>query len=293
MEEKRPLKFGGNWTAEKLDSVGKYLKAYTTALKSKPFHLIYIDAFAGSGYCGKQDGIEPDIPAIPELAADDTTEFLRGSTRVALDVEPPFAEYIFIDRDPTNCIALDKLRDEYPDKKDSIRIAREDANSLLKRMANDNWRNKRAVLFLDPYGMQVEWATIQSIARTKSIDVWYLFPLAAVNRLLRKDADIGEAERKRLDYLFGTTDWADAFYRSEKELSLFGEYEITEKTATFDSIKDYVIKRLQSEFPGVAENPLILRNSRNSPLFLLCFAASNEKGAPIAIRIAQHILRKK
>ena len=30
-------------------------------------------------------------------------------------------------------------------------------------------------LFLDPYGMQVEWATIESIAHTQAIDLWLLF----------------------------------------------------------------------------------------------------------------------
>ena len=42
--------FGGNWTAEKLDMLDAYLRAYRKALKNKPLELLYIDAFAGSGY---------------------------------------------------------------------------------------------------------------------------------------------------------------------------------------------------------------------------------------------------
>lgn len=34
-----------------------------------------------------------------------------------------------------------------------------------------------------------------------------------------------------------------------------------------------------------------LRVSRNCPLYLLCFAAGNAKGAPIAIRIADNLLK--
>ena len=41
--------FGGQWTIEKLDILGRYLDAYTTALKNQPFKLVYIDAFAGHG----------------------------------------------------------------------------------------------------------------------------------------------------------------------------------------------------------------------------------------------------
>jgi hypothetical protein len=36
----------------------------------------------------------------------------------------------------------------------------------------------------------------------------------------------------------------------------------------------------------------VLRNSANCPLYLLCFAVGSEKGAPIALRIANHLLRK-
>jgi hypothetical protein len=44
-------------------------------------------------------------------------------------------------------------------------------------------------------------------------------------------------------------------------------------------------------FPGVAENPLLLHNSKNNPLYLLCFASGNEKGSKTAIKIAQDILK--
>ena len=42
----------------------------------------------------------------------------------------------------------------------------------------------RAVVFLDPYGAQVDWSTIRDIGETKTIDLWVLFPLGqAVNRM--------------------------------------------------------------------------------------------------------------
>ncbi len=43
-------------------------------------------------------------------------------------------------------------------------------------------------------------------------------------------------------------------------------------------------------FEQVADNPLLHYNSKNVPLYLLCFAAGNPKGAPTAVKIAQHIL---
>jgi hypothetical protein len=51
------------------------------------------------------------------------------------------------------------------------------------------------------------------------------------------------------------------------------------------------VARLKTIFAKVAENPLPLRNSTNTPLYLLCFAAGNPKGATTAVKIAQDILK--
>ena len=63
------------------------------------------------------------------------------------------------------------------------------------------------------------------------------------------------------------------------------------REASFEAIGAYFVERLKTVFEGVAENPLPLRNSMNVPIYLLCFAAANPKGAPPAVRIANHILR--
>ena len=112
----------------------------------------------------------------------------------------------------------------------------------------------------------------------------------AINRLLRRDGQIDESIKKRLDKFFGKTDWFNQFYQTRIKDSLFGTESSFEKTVNFESISKYFIKRLKSIFEGVAENQLQLYNSKNNPLYLLCFAAGNKKGAPTAIKIAQDIL---
>ena len=294
MTTKQPLPFGGDWTAEKLECIRKYLYAYTKALKDQPFHLTYIDAFAGTGYCGKGKTGKNGEHLFGDLAQEDTQKFLKGSARIALEVEPSFDNYIFVDHDPNNCAELDNLKNEFPLKQGKITIVNKEANEYLKELTSSNWKNqrKRGVLFLDPYGMQVSWSTVQSIAQTQAIDMWYLFPIAAVNRLLRKDATIGSAERNRLNLIFGTEDWEQVFYQRKTYPTLFGEDEIIQKIASIDAIKDYLLERLRIEFAGIAENPLVLENSRNSPIFLLCFAVGNKNAADLAKRIAQHILKR-
>ncbi len=127
--------------------------------------------------------------------------------------------------------------------------------------------------------MQVEWETIEAIAETKAIDLWILFPLGvAINRLLRKDANISPAWRSRLDRMFGTTDWFNAFYETPKVVNLFGEPVSPQKTSDFDTVSQYFVERLKTVFAGVAENPLPLYNSRRNPLYLLCFQQGTLRG---------------
>jgi len=92
--------FGGDWTTEKLDRVRKYLVAYATIMRNQKFQFAYIDAFAGTGYNTKRATNEDGSLLFPELVSTEATEFMDGSTRIALKVEPRFTKYIFIEKDP-------------------------------------------------------------------------------------------------------------------------------------------------------------------------------------------------
>jgi three-Cys-motif partner protein len=136
--------------------------------------------------------------------------------------------------------------------------------------------------------MQVEWSTIQTLAATKGIDLWYLFPNIA--RLLPRDGNIPAKWKKRLDLLLGTDAWQARFLQTTRQLGLFGETENVERTATEDAIKDFIHERLATCFGSKVARGLILRNSKSSPLYYLCFAASNQRGSGPALKIANSIL---
>jgi three-Cys-motif partner protein len=148
------------------------------------------------------------------------------------------------------------------------------------------------VVFLDPYGMQVEWATIEAIAATKAIDLWILFPLGmAINRLLTKHKPPPKQWADALTRSFGSEDWKQEFYPKKTERDLYGELETERKDADFERIGGFFLKRLKAHFAEVAPNPKILANSKEVPIYLLCFAAGNSRGAPTAVKIAKHILK--
>jgi three-Cys-motif partner protein len=295
-------RFGGDWTTVKLSVIAQYLTGYTTALKDKPseehpFRKAYIDAFAGTGYrdARTDDKASSGSQALPfpDLADPEPQALLEGSATLALRTQPRFDKYIFIEQSAKRCEHLKNLKSEFPDLAVDIDIRRGDANIEIQKICSANWRSHRAVLFLDPYGMQVEWKTIKAIAATKSIDLWVLFPLGVgVNRLLTKTGDIPTAWCLRLDILLGTEEWYDEFYKVEPSTTLFGTDQERVVKASIDTIGRYFIERLKTVFAGVAPAPGVLRNSTNNPLYLLCFAVGNKRGTPIALRIAEHLLRE-
>jgi len=174
--------FGGDWTTEKLERLRKYLAAYMTIFTRNPkavhFTTIYVDAFAGTGHRVDPAKRSASDPGLEDIEDQEIESFKKGSARIALEVEPSFQRFIFIEQKVTRVSDLEALRDAFPHKAHSVQIEGGDANSFLRKWcAETDWSKHRAVVFLDPYGMQVEWATLEAIARTKAIDVWILFPL--------------------------------------------------------------------------------------------------------------------
>ena len=95
-----------------------------------------------------------------------------------------------------------------------------------------------------------------------------------------------------LTRIFGTDAWLEAFYKPKAQQGLFDQSEELEKEADFKAISSFFVERLGTIFTKVADNPLTLRNSHNTPIYLLCFAAGHPRGAKTAVKIAQDILGK-
>ena len=275
--------FGGPWTQEKLEILRRYLDAYTTSLKSQSFNLIYVDAFAGSG------NWRPGM----RYASDHYGEFnemRKGSASIALDIQDKeFDQMIFIEKNQEFIASLNALKRENPSR--HIDIINNDANRVIPSLCRDMGAMDRAVVFLDPYATDVAWSTIEQIAETEKIDCWILFPLMAITRLMPVDREPDEVLSARLDRVFGERKYWHDFYSRAQQQSLWGGGEKLERKRGSDQIAYAYRKRLISKFIKVAPTRRMLKNSMNSKLFDLFFAASNPKGASVAVKIADHILK--
>lgn len=265
-------KFGGLWTLIKLDILEAYLAYYTTVLKNQPFILRYIDVFAGSG----------------QVTIKDLTLPIDGSARIALKY--PFSEYIFIDKNPQYCEVLRHLQGEYPSK--NIKVLEGDGNKLIDCVFNKK-SNERGIVFLDPYAMHLKWSSLEKIAKYPIFDVWYLFPLMALNRNLKNSGQIDDSNRAAITDLLGTEEWYKYIYQESPQLS-FIDVTLKEKLP-LQKIEKYVIMRLETIFSKVSHNSLVLKHpENNTPLFLLCFATTNPNrtAQDLAMKGANYILKK-
>jgi three-Cys-motif partner protein len=285
--------FGGPWTQQKLEILSKYLSAYRLIFDRNPkarfFETSYVDAFAGTGEVPRPtlQGFFKDDPDL--LKAEE--EFRKGSVKRALEVEPPFHHYVFIEKAPEKCQELEALRTEHP--KHDIKIICDDANAALLNWCKQLDKKKaRAVVFLDPFGASVEWEVIEALADTRAVDLWILFPYGAINRMLVSDAMPPKAWADRLTRIFGTDEWKKDFYSTSSWQSLIDPEKRVErvyKTADQEKITEFFMRRLKGKFASVAK-PGFLYNSKGL-LFVLMFAAGNEKGANAGVRIANDLVK--
>lgn len=275
--------FGGPWTEQKLRILRRYLDAYTTALKSRGFHLIYIDAFAGAGAWTPGSG----------YTSDDYGDFQKlrdGSPLIALQIQDkPFDRLMFIEKDPDKAGELMRLHGEFPNR--NIEVINKDANEELPIICDRLGNYDRAVVFLDPYATQVSWDTVARLASTQKVDCWILFPLMAIARMMPTKEEPLERNKARLDSVFGGRGHWEDIYEPSAQLSMLDPEPEQQRPPGAERIANAYRKRLESAFTRVAPTPRVFRNSRNSPMFDLMFAASNPRGASIAVGIADHILK--
>jgi hypothetical protein len=281
--------FGGEHTRRKLDVVTKYLAAYVTVMKKQRFRLFYVDGFAGSGgSTSKADLLDNDPALFP------TSEMVEGSPLRALSVDPPFDKYLFIEKAEKNVKSLSEVCARFPDR--NYEVWPGDANEKLRKFCEEIKRNKsdRAVAFLDPFGLSVEWKTICDLASTEKVDLWYLVPVDGMSRQIKNDGSFLPGAQ-RIDVLWGSQAWrSEAVRKVEMPQDLFGGVdERLEKKAKAKQFSEMFRDHLSGVFRGgVADTVLPLGRGKRHD-FSLMFACANPSrpAREAAMRIANHILR--
>jgi three-Cys-motif partner protein len=257
----------GLWSEAKLDIIAKYAKAYSRILtKQEIFTHIYVDAFSGPGL----------------HRAKLTGHLVAGSPLNALEVQPRFAEYYFIDLDNKKVVALEEIAANHT----NVKVYHDDANRILVEdiFPNLDFESyRRALCLLDPYGLHLNWEVIKTAGELGTVEIFLNFPIHDINRtvLIRDPAKMNPRQVARMDAFWGDNSWREVAYATTD--NLFG-YE--EKVCTNDQLAEAFRQRL-IEVAGFEHvpHPVYMRNSRRAGLYYLFFASQK----PVAAHIVNDI----
>jgi three-Cys-motif partner protein len=258
-------RFGGPQTDDKLARLRAYLQQFIIALKHQNFVLIYIDACAGSG---ERTEVRPALPLLDGDNAEPQIVTVPGSARLAIDTDPPFDRLVLIEKHPGRYAELQQLRSEFSDRR--IECYPGDANAVVQNLCrSESWRKMRGVIFLDPYGMEIAWETVEAIASTKALDLWYWFSLMGLYRQAANEfPNIDETKRARLNWMLGTNEWERVWYdKPHGPTDLLDDPQTAVRTADVRAIERYVKQRLASIFKakGAVLDPLTIP-TKQSPV---------------------------
>lgn len=274
-------------TGRKLDVIGEYLSMYQRALSGTSLETVYIDGFAGSGEIQVNEDKEG-------LFDRDVRTVIAGSADRAMNVSPPFANYVFIDQRRA-CIKALEQRFKAHSNAPFATYQVGDANTHIQNLCRQQqWRFKRGVVLLDPFGNQVHWETIQAIAETEALDLWYLFPAGlGVFRQISNKGTVDPTHEPSITRMLGTEDWKTAFLRPSDQSDLFDGNLRQDKIVTPESAAQFMIERLKSVFHGGVMDEMIPLGRHAYASYYLLFAWGNpsEKATKLARKLSKAALR--
>lgn len=255
------------WSEVKLQILREYLSSFTTAVRGLSREAIFLDLFAGT-YDNKRRHSSGTFP---------------GSTQIALGTDPPFTRLAFFELDAPAAHLEAAIKAARPDD-ERWRVFPGDCNitisSALRKLDPHRWAPTFA--FLDPRGLQVEWTTIEKLAKWRAdkktkVEQWILLPEPALARVLGLRGAKGQRSADRLDRLYGTPDWI-AIHQLRRSGSITAE----EMRAEFVNLLRW---RLEHDLGYQTTHALQIVNTAGHPVYTLVFATDSLPGD----RIMAHV----
>lgn len=260
----------GPWSELKIEIIRRYAQAYRQITSRYPIHASYIDAFSGCGMHARKG----------------TGEAVEGSPLAALQVEPRFDQYYFIDIDNQKSEELaETVRDL---RVPNVLIREGDCNRILVEevIPKIQFRDfKRALCLLDPYKLQLEWEVLEAAARSRTIEVFVNFPIMAINRTL-KLRDPNDARPRDIELMtrfWGNDDWHSVLHQPSQQGNLFDNHSMDRRSNS--AIVSAFESRLKEAGFNFVARSLAMRNTRNSDVYYFAFAGPNATGHKIASEI--------
>lgn len=149
----------GDWSRDKHYFLWRYLDAFTTTMREKPWEgLYYIDLFSGAG--------------IERL---ETSQRLGwGSPLLAAQANHRFTRLHLCDKNRGRCNALAQRLQKFPQPSEPLVVCG-DANAKVDEIVGPIPPRALCLAFLDPYGLHLNFETVRALSQRR-MDLIIFFP---------------------------------------------------------------------------------------------------------------------
>jgi len=162
-----PVRDSGQWAKEKLYYVGRYMSIFNGGMKNMWPRRGYIDLMAGPGRCIERE----------------TGEEFHGSPLLALKSQPPFAQAVFVESDPTSAAALTS-RTTNESARRSVLTSDCNAPSTIAQIRQAIAPRMLSLCFVDNLGLNVTFDTIRNLVDgNRPIDLMFTFQVNDLTRM--------------------------------------------------------------------------------------------------------------
>lgn len=237
----------------KLDAVGRFSNAYSTALKNIGL-TAYVDMFAGPGVL-RLKGSNRLVCGTPEIAAQCPTQF--GSL-------------VFVERDTASSDSLLTRMYARAKRGEHVAVINDEAESAIGDVIDMIPRRAFALALVDPFRIEFSLDAVSRLARTRRVDLVLLF---ADGMDLKRNLDPAlardPAHAPRFDKAFGGGDWRDVVEVGESP------------SRSAAKLIELYLGKLRSIGFSHFGRPVVVRNRREVEVYQLLYATRAELGVRI------------
>ncbi len=246
-----PTRDSGRWAKDKLRFWNIYIDITTRAMVDSPHwkSVVYVDLFSGPGICQIRG----------------TDERVPGSPLIAAKAPKAFSKILLCELNESRASACEtRLSKILSD--DKYKVFRGDCNEQVSEMVKYIPARSLTLAFLDPTGLHLDFATVETLSQCGRVDLLILFPDGVdVMRNWKRYFDELESN---LDRVLGPdSDWR------EKRANATST-EPADMRKLYVSIYQEQLKRRL----GYDYSDAITIRGKSGPLYKLVYASKHERG---------------
>jgi three-Cys-motif partner protein len=197
----------GPWAEDKYRRMGMYAEIFSTGMKNLWDTRVYLDLFAGPGHSRLRG----------------TSRHYLGSPLIALSLPDRFDRYIFCDASPDALTTLQTRVDRQWPAVDAHYVpgdANDQVNEIIRHIPDVG--RVLSFCFLDPYKLNIGFATVRKLAEGRNIDFLILLALYVdanrnVGLYVREESGV-------IDGFLGDRDWRGRWRAAEATRQSFVEF---------------------------------------------------------------------